>query len=223
MFFILCKLALAPAAILLFYIYARDRFDKEPLKMVLAGTIMGAASIGPILGVDLWLKADLDGIKGVLYNAFVTSAFTEEGFKYVFLILLTIKNPNLNNSMEGIVYAACVSLGFAAAENLIYVLSPETGGLQTALMRGFFSVPGHFAFSIAMGTYYEMAVLDNKKYGYVLAFLIPFAMHGVFNVILLLEMDNYLIFFIPYVLYLWFFGIKNTEKRFKAQTVLKKV
>ena len=223
MFFILCKLALAPAAILLFYIYAKDRFDKEPLKMVLAGAVMGAASIGPVLGVDIWLKADFEGIKGVFYDAFVTSALTEEGFKYLFLILLTVKNPNLNNSMDGIVYSSAVSLGFAAAENLIYVLSPETGGFETALMRGLFSVPGHFAFSVAMGAYYGTAVLDNKKYGYILAFLVPFAMHGVFNIILLLGMDNYLLFFIPYVLYLWFFVIKNTEKRFKAQTVLKKV
>ncbi len=212
----LIKLALAPAAILLFYIYSKDKIEKEPLKMYFTAIIMGMCSIGPVLGLDLWLIKDLGGIGGAFYNAFITSAFTEETIKYIFLVLLTIKNQNLNNNMDGIVYAVAVSLGFAAAENLVYVLDPFIGGINTAISRSIFSVPAHCVFGISMGMYYEEAIFYGSKLRYIMAVIVPIIIHGIYNLILLLGMDNYLIIFIPYVICLYILGIKGLEKRFKA-------
>lgn len=214
---VLFKMALCPAVILLLFVYAKDKYEKEPVKTYLTAVIMGFVSIGVVLGFDLWLMRDFYGIKAAIYNSFVTSALTEEGVKYLFLFLLTFKNPNLNKPMDGIVYAAAVSLGFAAAENLIYVLDPLKGGFSTAVMRSVFSVPGHCVFGIAMGVFYERAVLLGKRADYFYAFAIPFLMHGIYNFILL-GYSFFSVFFIPYVIYLYMFGIRSLERRIKKQT-----
>ncbi len=215
---LLLKFALLPAAILLFYVYSRDKYEKEPIWLFVTGIVMGMVSIGPVLGLDLWLMRDFTGLKGVFYSAFVTSAFTEESMKLLFLVLLTFRNPEINNSMDGIIYAVAVSLGFAAAENLIYVFDPLRGGFQTALMRSVFSVPAHCVFGIAMGSYYERAIFEKRKKDYILTFLAPFLMHGIYNFILLMNLDYYAVIFIPYIVYLYKYGLKNIENRFKKQT-----
>ena len=46
------------------------------------------------------------------------------------------------------VYAVFVSLGFAAVENVMYVL---TSGFETAVARAVFAIPGHMMFGVVMG------------------------------------------------------------------------
>lgn len=205
----LFKLALCPAFIILLYIYYRDKNEKEPIYLYSTAVVMGMISIGIVLGLDIWLMRDLSGLKGVLYNSFVTSAFTEESVKYLFLFLITYKNPNFNTPLDSVVYAVAVSLGFAAAENLIYVLDPIIGGFKTAVSRSIFSVPAHAVFAVSMGVYYEKAAFHNQKNYFIAAFLMPFLMHGIYNVILLSDRDKYLLVFIPYMIYLYFYGLKS--------------
>ena len=55
--------------------------------------------------------------------AFAVVAVVEEGTKFLLMKLKTWKNPNFNYSFDGIVYAVSVSLGFAAFENIKYVMN----------------------------------------------------------------------------------------------------
>ena len=87
--------------------------------------------------------------------------------------------------VDGIVYSAFVSLGFAALENIHYVFSY---GLSVAFSRAIFSIPGHFSFSVFMGFYYGRAKLAEadgyeagKKRNLFLAFLIPVLLHGFYD------------------------------------------
>ena len=50
---------------------------------------------------------------------------------------------DFNEQFDGIVYAGMVSMGFAATENIRYVLE---GGYQTAVLKTFTAAPAHATF-----------------------------------------------------------------------------
>ena len=71
----------------------------------------------------------------------------EEGMKLLAL-RSTHRDPNFNYTFDAVVYAVFVSLGFAAVENIMYVV---TTGFSTAVVRAIFSIPGHAMFGVVMG------------------------------------------------------------------------
>lgn len=78
----------------------------------------------------------------------------EEGTKFVLLKRRTWDDPNFNFRFDGVVYAAFVSLGFAAFENIGYVFR---FGLAVSVTRALLAIPGHLGFSVFMGTFYGRA------------------------------------------------------------------
>ena len=92
--------------------------------------------------------------------AFAVVAVVEEGTKFLLMKLRTWKNPNFNYSFDGIVYAVSVSLGFAAFENIKYVMN---FGLSVALPRAVLAVPGHMGFAVFMGLFYGRAKLFRPR------------------------------------------------------------
>lgn len=57
--------------------------------------------------------------------AFLVAAIPEESFKLLALWMVLKKNPFFDEHFDGIVYAVCVGLGFAAVENISYVFSHD--------------------------------------------------------------------------------------------------
>src|SRR3989339_1434536 len=134
-------LALAPVAAILLFIYYRDRYEKEPVKLLITAFCLGGLSVLPILLVETFLSefmAFFYGTFAVFWQSFVVAATTEEFFKFVFLYILIWKRVDFNEKFDGIVYAAFVSMGFAAVENVMYVFD---FGIQTGLMRALTAVP----------------------------------------------------------------------------------
>ena len=94
---------------------------------------------------------------------------------------------------DAIVYSVAAALGFAALENVFYVME---GGFETAVMRAIFSVPGHAADGVVMGVFYGIA-RQHELYGrkqqatqsYLLAFLLPMIEHGFYDAALSTESD----------------------------------
>ena len=78
----------------------------------------------------------------------------EETFKYLVLTRYSARHRAFDEPMDGIVYGAVASLGFAALENLLYVGS---GDLGTAVARAATAVPGHAFTGAIMGYYVGQA------------------------------------------------------------------
>lgn len=203
---VLIEMVLAPVIIFLFYVYIRDKYEKEPVNLLLTGLFFGALSTGLILCIDSKLEI-FEPAKNTIYNdlfsAFVMSAGVEEGVKYLFLFFLVWKNHNFNEPFDGIVYAVFISLGFAMIENFVYVFSPVLGGMRTAVTRALFSVPAHGLFGVSMGYNLSFAKFDKKASGAIKAFVSPWLMHGIYNLIIFRGSYIYMLFFIPFVIFLW--------------------
>jgi RsiW-degrading membrane proteinase PrsW (M82 family) len=207
--------ALAPSAALLYYFYMRDKYEKEPRKYLLRAFLLGGAIVVPVLFVEMTLNifdmAD-SSLLSAGYSAFVVAGLVEEAFKYLLFFLYIWKHREFDEMVDGIVYSVFISLGFATVENIAYVLS---SGFNTALIRSLTAVPAHALFGVAMGYYLGIAKFVSPKYQrkYIrLGFLIPVLLHGVYDFILFSQRFHMLIFFIPYMLYLWRRGLKNVDE-----------
>ena len=85
------------------------------------------------------------------------------------------------------------------------------GGLQTAMIRAITAVPAHAIFGITMGYYLGIArMYDELRKPYLRkAVLIPILLHGVYDFILMVEIDWLLLLFVPFVIGLYVLGMKK--------------
>ena len=86
--------------------------------------------------------------------------------------------------MDGLVYGVAASLGYAAYENIGYVLSYyKEPSFNIAIVRAFSAVPMHALCGVIMGFLIQQTIFE-KKHNYlnlILALLIPVGMHGLYN------------------------------------------
>lgn len=157
--------AVLPACFLLRYIYRHDTVEKEPLTLLLS--LLGAGCLAAFCsavleGIAERLLSILVYPSGPVYTvllAFLIVAVIEEGTKLFFLKLRSWRHSAFNYRFDAVVYAVFVSLGFAALENVQYVVNY---GLSIALPRALLAIPGHASFSVFMGVYYGRArLLEN--------------------------------------------------------------
>jgi RsiW-degrading membrane proteinase PrsW (M82 family) len=62
--------------------------------------------------------------------------------------------------MDGVVYGAVASLGFATLENILYV---TPNGFAVAAARAFTAVPGHALLGVIMGYYVGRAKFHSNE------------------------------------------------------------
>ena len=208
----LIQYASAPAAAGLFFIYIRDKYEKEPWRMLFLGTLFGLYTAAVVYGMGQWMEGRFPHRETPFYTAFVSSAGVEESIKFLFLFFLIWGNRNFNEPLDGIVYGAFLSLGFAWVENIIYVLHPVLGGYGTALTRALLSVPGHGLFGIQMGYYMGLARFETGKRSLLSAFLIPYLLHGLYNFFLLEKSAWFWLPFLFLEFFLWRDGMKRMRQ-----------
>ena len=184
-------LALIPAFILMGVIYRQDKIEPEPPGLLVRLFLLGALSTVSAAILERILSMLLDLVYPnnytYLYNFimyFLIVAVVEEGGKYVFL-KTTWNHPAFNYLFDAVVYGVTVSLGFAAAENLLYVFYY---GVGITPLRAVTAVPLHCVCGVFMGHYYGMAAAcdrfdarrERRLYG-ILSVLVPVLIHGFYD------------------------------------------
>ncbi|MBQ9577087.1 MAG: PrsW family intramembrane metalloprotease, partial [Muribaculaceae bacterium] len=123
--------ALLPVLILGWWIYRKDSARPEPPRMLYKAFFYGVGStfvsllISTFMGMMGIMVYDLGSFTGAVSTALFAAALPEEIAKLTMLWLLLRKNSYYDECLDGIVYAACVGLGFAGAENILYLLQSD--------------------------------------------------------------------------------------------------
>lgn len=197
MTYFLIILAILPCLGICFALYRLDKYDREPLGVIVMSFLLGVASCLPAYliestakGIDFGLAASLGGGETSLTSslletaifAFLVVALTEEGCKYLFLRFYCYNHKAFNEPLDGIIYSVAVSMGFAAWENVVYGLQNDS---ETLVLRMITAVPAHAAFAIIMGYHlglakFETASIDRRIAGLVAAILA----HGFYDFLL---------------------------------------
>lgn len=197
--------ALLPAILLWLYIWRQDP-QPEPTSWLAKAVLWGIGICIPVALLEMAIETVLFGVGGQPSNfigtttlAFIVAALPEESFKLLALWMVLRKNPYFNEHFDGIVYAVCVGLGFAAIENVLYVFNEEKW-MSVAIIRALLAVPGHYAFAILMGYYYSIYhFVDHSSKIALCVLLVPVMAHGVYDALAMSGLVN------PYIGGLSFF------------------
>lgn len=182
-------LAVFPAVVLLGYLLWVDRRQPEPFNELLLALLGGVGAT--LFSAVFSVPATIMGIAPMnpvnIVEALGVSLFgaglPEELAKLIILFLLVRRNKHFDERLDGIVYAACVGLGFAAYENIMYVAQAGDDMVHTAVMRGLLSVPGHFSFGVLMGYWFSKFWWEKRgrAFNLLLALAIPVAWHTLYD------------------------------------------
>ncbi|SER45085.1 glutamic-type intramembrane protease PrsW [Salipaludibacillus aurantiacus] len=208
--------AFTPAIALLIFFYLKDEFEQEPLTMVIRCFIFGTLLVFPVMFIQFVLQNETR-FTSPFIETFLQVALTEEFFKWFIVLVTVFYHVHFSQRYDGIVYATAVALGFASVENLLYIIAH---GLDTAFIRAVFPVTSHALFGVVMGYYFGKAKFQKqKRYRYLfMAFLIPYLLHSLYNLILL-SMNQWIYVLIPFMVFLWVFALKKVKKANQLQAV----
>lgn len=189
----LLGLALAPVWFLFTLVYLWDRHEREPIPRLMLTFFFGVLTAIPSIFGEIFLESFTGLSTGPVFGttflyAFFVIALVEEFFKFAVVMLYAYPSKQFNEPYDGIMYAVAVSLGFAAIENVGYVMM---GGVETAVLRMFTAVPMHAMCGIIMGYFIGIAKFKpGKNLGFkLLAFGMPILIHGLYDFFLMWERD----------------------------------
>ena len=215
--------ALLPVFFIFLYIYRADKNEREPIRFVLKVMLMGAIFALPCAFIESAMESLLQGFYdpesieyGFMENT-VGVALIEELSKWLVFMFFVWKSKDFDHTFDGIVYGASASLGFAAIENVMYVIDYGTG---VSITRAIFSIPGHTTFGLFMGYYMSRAKMRsvNKKIiglAKLKALLVPTLLHGIYDFLLSDQAGNLTYLFIFYVIFLDVISWKLIKKQSK--------
>ena len=179
-------LAVVPALLLLRYFCRRD-LNPEPRGVLVKTFFLGVVIVVPVLVVVLPFMVIGRGVTPPLlagmYTALFCAAIPEEFFKFVVLTRYSARSSAFDEPMDGVVYGATASLGFATLENILYV---GLGGWTVALARGLTAVPVHACMGAILGYYVGQARFGTRGRPSVwLGLLVAVILHWLYDVPLL--------------------------------------
>jgi protease PrsW len=152
--------AVAPALLMLWLVVAAGERPGPPTK-VWTAFLLGAASISLLRVVrapfaallaapeNPWVAQALHSVFGV--------ALPEEAVKILVIVAVSARRRAFADPMDTVVYGAAAGLGFAAYENLAYLVQHAEIWQSLAALRSVLTVPFHGALGIIAGAYLAMA------------------------------------------------------------------
>lgn len=181
----LLALAIAPGMAICLFIYLKDKYNKEPLGLLILSFFGGVLAIIPAVIFQLGLTGPVEQLmgKGTLYIAvfsYIIVGFSEEISKFLAIRFIPYRRKAFDDPFDGIVYSIMVGMGFATLENIGYVMQH---GVGTGILRMFLSVPAHATFAVLMGYHIGLAKFDltNRRKYMILAIFWPVLFHGTFD------------------------------------------
>ena len=197
--------AVAPALLFLWLVIATDERPGPPIR-VWSAFFLGAASIS-LLGVvrapfaKIVVGPDHPWLDQALHSLLAVAA-PEEIVKVLVIVAVSYKRRTFADPMDTVVYGAAAGLGFAAYENLAYLVQHADIWRSLAALRSVLTVPFHGGLGIIAGAYLAIARAGTALGAHrhhrdwarisstVLVLFAPIALHSAFDFPLLILQQN---------------------------------
>ncbi len=182
----LTLLALGPSLLWLYWIWRRDKYQREPRGVVLLLLLVGGliSVIGTLIVVGIYEPLVPSEEASPILNQLLTAALPEEFFKMLPVLLFAWRSRYWDEPFDGIVYAGATALGFNLIETAGYMLEEGDffGSLFQGLVRG--TLGGHMVYGIIMGFFLSRARFSAgtaRLQNLLLAVLVPATLHTAWN------------------------------------------
>jgi RsiW-degrading membrane proteinase PrsW (M82 family) len=186
-------IAIAPGLGVAVFIYIKDRYDPEPIRTLVSTFIFGIIAFLLTIGISSLFEGHIeikpDDVDMLVFKAFFLVALIEEACKFIFIRGVIYKNKEFDEPIDGIIYAVMVGMGFATAENLLYVFYAHGGG-ETGIVRMFTAIPAHAFFAIFMGFFVGRAKFAPRVVSHLFStfgLIVAVLFHGLYDSFLFLS------------------------------------
>ena len=124
---------LLPSLVWLYFLLKEDAKHPEPKKLIILTFIAGMFAVPLALPFEQYAQAHLSGN----FSVFTTWALVEELLKYLIVAILILWRPAVDEAPDYVIYMLTAALGFAAAENILFLITPlMDGNIASGIFTG---------------------------------------------------------------------------------------
>lgn len=190
-FYIIYILAILPAVLITFYVYKKDIFPEDVSEVIV--TFLLGTSIVLFLHLLIPLVESFEAfyfsdVAKHAYFSFFRAAALEEIMKFLVVYFYCYRLSSFNEPMDAIVFSTAASLGFAAIENIDYVMNAKNDNIafDIAVLRAFSAIPLHAFCGVIMGLFLGLSIFSHKNNSrfLFLSLAAPIFIHGLYNFML---------------------------------------
>jgi RsiW-degrading membrane proteinase PrsW (M82 family) len=159
-----------PTALYTLLLWWLDRYEKEPLHLLLITFIWGAVpALLLALAAELFAVDVVVGMFGPGTGTMVLAPVVEETLKAVVLVgIYLLARREWNGVLDGIIYGALVGFGFAMSENMLYFMTYSADLGVVWLLRSVIFGFNHAFFSSMVGIALGFVRYEQRRWaGYV--------------------------------------------------------
>lgn len=193
-YLIYIALGVLPSLVWLFF-YLREDVNPEPnemiIKVFLAGMIFGPLAIALEYSAAKFSQVyfHFDSARVFLLNILLFAPLFEEYLKYRAVKWQVLKNPAFDEPLDAMLYLVISALGFAAIENIIYIIPAPAEAFSMAnvcyhtFTRFLTAVFLHTLSSGILGFFIAKSFLDfkHRKRIFITGFFLAFLFHSFYN------------------------------------------
>ncbi len=215
---------LLPSLIWLYFLLKEDAKHPEPKKLILLAFIAGMVAVPLALPLEQYAQANLEGSLPI----FTAWALIEELLKYVMAAIFILWRRAVDETPDYVIYMITVALGFAAAENMLFLVAPlTTGSMALSIFTGnlrflgstllHIVASGAIGFTLAFSTRFTPpARVAAASLGLILAIVL----HTAFNTIIMTPGAGNVLaaFFLVWIVAVIFFAAFEVLKYFQYRT-----
>lgn len=220
---------LLPSFIWLYFLLKEDASHPEPKKIIALAFIAGMVAVPFALPLEQYARDNLN----ITLSVMTSWALIEEVLKYIMAASFILWRRAVDESPDYVIYMITVALGFAAAENMLFLVSPlsigdYTAGLFTGNLRFIGSTLLHVVASASIGfafafsaKYHPFARTIASAIGLILAT----TLHTVFNMLIMNQGAStaLMAFFLVWMVAVVFFAAFEVLKYFQYKNFPNKI
>jgi len=182
---------LLPAFIWLYFLLQEDASHPEPKKLIAFTFIAGMIAVPIAIPLEQYARAALPSNASVL----IAWALIEEMLKYGMAAIFILWRPAVDEAPDYVIYMITVALGFAAAENMLFLITPLSGGniassiftgdvrfIGSTLLHVFASASIGFAFAFSDASHSIVRTLAGA-----VGLILAIALHTTFNTLIITQ------------------------------------
>lgn len=216
---------LLPSFIWLYFLLREDARHPEPRTLITLTFIVGMVAVPIALPLEQYAKIHLSGD----ITVFTAWALIEELLKYAMVAGLILWRRAVDEAPDYVIYMITAALGFAAAENMLFLLSPLMDGnaissFFTGNVRFLGSSLLHVVASAAIGFSLAFSIKSHPTVRVIAALvglILAVALHTAFNTLIITRGTSSTLsaFFLVWVVAVIFFAAFEVLKYFQYHTL----
>lgn len=196
-----------PALAWLWFWRREDRAHPEPRKLIALAFLAGMITVAVVIPIQKfaasWIQASyfFIGAMSIQTATFVAWSIIEEVAKFFAALITVLRRREDDEPIDPVIYMVTVALGFAAAENTLFLLSPLAGdSLVQTVMTGNLRFIGatllHILASAVIGVMIGFAFYEKRRvrvWYTIIGVILACLLHAAFNFFILNTDENELL------------------------------